>query len=231
MQHQELLTVSRAVNIDFPVRQITVTNLTTAWQYLRKGGNDIPSELNYNYAIPPQTIISYVMYPSVQAFGVRVTPGNGSVKSFSIIFSDTLEPVGATPAVGPVFEPDRNFVIQSTVNWNGRDIAPHAFTTRATITIPAGKVAKIMVVALYVERVTVATTPGYPELWLLASVSGSINTCTVRNNVAGASSDFNLASNITLPAGGTISLATADNSVGGTVAYYGSIMYATYDPG
>ncbi len=126
---------------------------------------------------------------------------------------------------------DRNFATANGAYFNA-GLAPHSAQTRISFTVPAGKVYVVDLIMFRTRRQTVATTVGY------VTVDGNITRNSVQAGLLQQSWSNNTQffqaldiqpCQIWLKAGDGISVATQDQSTGGTVQYDLTIGYYSFD--
>ncbi len=116
---------------------------------------------------------------------------------------------------------DRN-ATYTYLTYSQNGIAPHAFTLRATYTVPANRRALVTSVGLYFRRQTAAAPVGLVSL--MAGVDLDISQQFVAmsrsvDNTVNALLDVSYPGQIWLKAGQDFHLATSDAGTGGTCAY------------
>ena len=119
---------------------------------------------------------------------------------------------------------DRN-PANSILPYSSNLVGPHAETTRATYTVPAGNSAFIEMTALVLEIITAAGTPQRREAMVGITPDGgswdaiAFAAITAKDNTIGDIVSTNTSSHILLVAGEDVQLRTVDGSTTGTVRY------------
>lgn len=114
---------------------------------------------------------------------------------------------------------DRNAASQYQ-DFDTGSVAPHAFTTRWTFTVPAGKLAYIELASAGEHRQTAATTAGLAHAVVSASdgvTSVPLAFTTTFNNTVGASDHANSGAPTVMRPGYSATGQTLDQSTGGTM--------------
>lgn len=125
--------------------------------------------------------------------------------------------------------------ISKVQSYNGSDIAPHSATQRTTYTCPAGKKAIVELLALSIERVTVATTPLSAMAYVIIAPGGTGSNAILfarLEEVDNSLKDKDRAiagSSIALNAGDILSSFTIDASTGGLISYNIGLKYTEFD--
>jgi hypothetical protein len=111
-------------------------------------------------------------------------------------------------------------------------VAPHAQTTRASYTVPAGKRAIVAAALASVQRAT-APSSGLARLQadIIVVIPSIVALVVARliDGTQGAHMDMVLATSTVLDAGAVVSIRTYDDNIGGTVDYLLSAQIVEFD--
>jgi hypothetical protein len=124
---------------------------------------------------------------------------------------------------------DRNYV-DVTVNYLALAVGPHGNTVRSTSTAPANTFLDVMDIFNFVRRETAAAPVGLVESRIYGTTTAQTYSYnrTLQNVIDNAQRDSK-GSNIVIPAAGSIQIATADASTGGTNDYVITAKTAQFD--
>lgn len=109
-------------------------------------------------------------------------------------------------------------------------IGPHAATTRASYSVPAGKKALVSAITLCFRRATAPAPAG--RFYIQCRIAGGDIIGQNASNDVAVQSNFNnlvIPCELYLSAGQAIAIVTGDASTGGTVDYFGSLILTEFD--
>ena len=138
--------------------------------------------------------------------------------------------IGSLAAARSAFY-DRN-ATSGLADYAGSSIAPHALTTRWTITCAASKKINLEFMRASVKRDTAATT--LATVYVVGRVTSGASTgdivyIMVQDNTLTFRTDQIVPSGVTLYAGESVAAQTLDNCTGGTMSYSISSKYTIFD--
>ncbi len=116
--------------------------------------------------------------------------------------------------------------------YNVTGLAPHAFTSRATYTVPVGKRALVTAFGFYWVRTAAAAPAGIVRVWGIinwVANYGAICNLATNLNAVNDTKEVNFPCEIWLEAGMTLQLATEITGTGGTSSFWLSATYVEFD--
>lgn len=120
------------------------------------------------------------------------------------------------------------------LQYGAAGIAPHAFTVRATYTVPANRVALVQMGRVLAIRDLAAGVAGLAQVGSQVIPNGLITetvlSARIINVALGSLDKDRLSAVLFLKAGDTINIFTSDASTGGTVAYSGACDIIEFSP-
>jgi|SRR3989304_1874924 len=125
---------------------------------------------------------------------------------------------------------DRN-AIYAGLAYNVTGLAPHAYTSRASYTVPANRRGLLTGIGLYWKRETAAGTPGMVRVWCVVNWGanyGAICNLASMLNAVNDKEVVNFPCQIWLETGMSFTLATEIGGVGGTNAFWLSATYVEF---
>lgn len=119
-----------------------------------------------------------------------------------------------------------------SIGFIGNGVAPHANTSRASYTVPAGKRALIQACLGSVMRDTVGAPVGRYGLFVERDdgvTPDTILSLTSLANTVGAYNSLSYADQSYMKAGDIVTIYTGDLSTGGTVSYFAHVSITEFD--
>jgi hypothetical protein len=118
--------------------------------------------------------------------------------------------------------------------YNSEGVAPHAETSRATYTVPAGRIGLVGPVSIYVRRNTVAAPVGWIKILVRYDEHVTHNLRNLaelwtKMNVADNERRLDLSVQVWLYEGDMVDIRTTDLGTGGTNDYLVSALVNTFE--
>ena len=127
---------------------------------------------------------------------------------------------------------DRN-AVETSSTYTPADLAPHAETTRFTVTIAAGRKTFMDTAFIQIARTSAYASLGEARVGMFVTPSGGGLTCIMRQSIITTAvytyQQFTMGGSVLMTAGTVLNATTADGSVGGLVSYQAHAHYIAFD--